>query len=173
MSNSSVRNYRVVQWATGNIGMRSLRAIIEHPRMTLVGLHVHSKEKEGKDAGELCGLSAQGIRATRSIGDIVALKPDCVLYMQEGCNFDEICTLLESGINIVTTRGEFHNPRLMDAFTRERVENACLKGGTSIHSSGASPGFITEAFPLVLMSLQRRLDCLTINEFGAITESGG
>ena len=27
---SSTR-YRVVQWATGNIGLRSLRTVIEHP----------------------------------------------------------------------------------------------------------------------------------------------
>ena len=41
--------YRVVQWATGNIGTRSLRAVIEHPRQTLVGLHVHSPDKAGRD----------------------------------------------------------------------------------------------------------------------------
>ena len=33
--------YRVVQWATGNIGTRSLRAVIEHPTLTLAGLYVH------------------------------------------------------------------------------------------------------------------------------------
>ena len=32
--------YRVVQWATGNIGARSLRAVIEHPRLDLVGVRV-------------------------------------------------------------------------------------------------------------------------------------
>ena len=47
--------YRVVQWATGNIGTKSLRAVIEHPGLELVGLYVHSADKAGTDAGELCG----------------------------------------------------------------------------------------------------------------------
>src|SRR5438445_355808 len=44
------KTYRVVQWATGNIGTRSLRAVIEHPDMALAGVWVHSAEEEGLDA---------------------------------------------------------------------------------------------------------------------------
>jgi len=43
---------RVVQWATGNIGTKSLREVIEHPGLELVGLWVHSPDKVGRDAGE-------------------------------------------------------------------------------------------------------------------------
>ena len=51
------RKYRVVQWGAGNIGTRAMRAVIEHPDMTLVGLK-EIGEKVGKDAGELCGLES-------------------------------------------------------------------------------------------------------------------
>jgi hypothetical protein len=163
------KRYRVVQWGTGNIGTRSLRAVIEHPRLTLVGLYVHSTEKVGRDAGELCGVGLVGVIATQKIDDIIALKPDCVLYMQQGFNLDDVCRLLASGANIVTTRAEFHNPAKMDPVIRERVEEACRRGGTTIHSTGSSPGFITEVVPLVLTLLQRRLDCLTIDEFADLT----
>jgi hypothetical protein len=159
------RKYRVVQWGTGNIGTNSLRAVIRHPNMILVGVWVHSEEKEGRDAGELCGLGPVGVKATRSIDEIIALKPDCILYMQEGFDYDDVCRLLASGANIVTTRWETNNPAMLDPVLRERIEEACRRGGTSIHGSGSSPGFITEALPLVLLSMQRRLDCLTINEF--------
>lgn len=161
--------YRVVQWATGNIGTRSLRAVIEHPDMELVGLYVHSAGKVGKDAGELAGTGPVGVKATNDIDEIVALRPDCVLYMQEGVNLDDVCRLLESGANIVSTRSEFHNPAHMDPAMRARIEEACQRGGTSIHSTGSSPGFITEAMPLVLTSIQRRLDLLTIDEFADMT----
>jgi hypothetical protein len=165
------RRYRVVQWATGKVGLRSLRGVIQHPAMDLVGLHVHSGQKEGRDAGELCGLAPTGVLATRSVDHIVALKPDCVLYMQEGFDLDDICRLLEAGINIVTTRGEFFFPAKMDAQIRARCEEACQKGSASLHATGSSPGFITEAFPLVLASVARRLDCLTIDEFACIPDS--
>ena len=45
-----VQPLRVVQWGTGNIGTRSLRAVIEHPGLELVGLYVHSAGKAGRDA---------------------------------------------------------------------------------------------------------------------------
>ena len=53
----------------------------------------------------------------------------------------------------------------MDPAVRDRVEAACRRGGSSLHSTGSSPGFITEAMPLVLTSLQRKLDHLVIEEF--------
>ncbi len=163
------RRLRVVQWATGNIGTKALRGVIEHPGLTLAGLYVHSEGKAGADAGELCGLGPAGVTATRDIAEITALGADCVLYMPAACDYDEVCLLLESGANVVTTRGEFHHPDGMDPGIRERVEAACERGGTSIHSTGSSPGFITEAVPLVLTSIQRRLDSLTISEFADLS----
>jgi 4-hydroxy-tetrahydrodipicolinate reductase len=159
----------VVQWATGNIGTRSLRAVVEHPGMTLVGLYVFSPEKDGLDAGEFCRLDPTGVTATRDVDEVLQLGADCVLYMPRQCDVDAVCRLLESGANIVTTRGEFHHPGGMDPETRHRVEAACERGGTSIHSTGSSPGFITEAVPLVLTSIQRQLDHLVIEEFADLS----
>jgi 4-hydroxy-tetrahydrodipicolinate reductase len=159
----------VVQWATGNIGTRALRAVIEHPKLRLAGLYVHSPVKAGRDAGELCGAGPVGIAATQNIDEIIALHADCVLYMQQGCNMDDICRLLAAGSNIVTTRGEFHDPARLDPTVRKRVEDACRQGNTSIHGTGSSPGFITEAVPFVLTSIQRRLDLLTIDEYADVS----
>lgn len=68
----------VVQWATGNIGTRAMRAVIEHPGMEIVGVWVHSADKAGRDAGELCGLGAVGVAATDDADEIVALDADAV-----------------------------------------------------------------------------------------------
>ena len=165
-----MKSLRVVQWATGNIGARALRGVIEHPELELAGVYVTSDAKVGKDAGDLCGLPATGVLATNDIDEIVALGADCVLYMPAACNLDEVCTLLSSGANIVTTRGEFHHPGSMDPADRARVEAACAAGGTSIHSTGSSPGFISEALPITLASIQRRLDSLTINEYANLSK---
>lgn len=166
----SATRYRVVQWATGNIGTRSLRSVIEHPDLDLVGVYVHTPDKTGRDAGELCGLAATGVTATNDIGAVIAAAPDCVLYMPQGCDYDDVCRLLETGVNIVTTRGEFHHPPSLDPSVRARIEDACTRGRTSIHSTGSSPGFISEALPLVLTSIQRRLDRLVIDEFADLSQ---
>jgi 4-hydroxy-tetrahydrodipicolinate reductase len=160
---------RVAQWATGNIGSRSLRGVIEHPGLELAGLYVYAADKVGRDAGELIGHQPTGVLATDRIDEILALGADCVLYMARETNVDDLCRLLESGSNVVTTRGDFHHPGSMDAAVRERIEAACARGGTSIHSTGSSPGFISEAVPLVLSSIQRRLDSLLIEEFADLS----
>lgn len=157
---------RVIQWATGNIGVRSLSAVIDHPELELAGLWVNSPAKFGRDAGELSGHDdATGVIATNDAAALTALEADCVLYMREGTDIGELCQLLSSGKNVVTTRGEFHCPAMMQSAERVAIETACRAGGSSIYSTGSSPGFVTEALAIPLLSLSRRLDCLTIDEF--------
>ncbi len=165
MSNNAKQSYRVAQWATGNVGKRALRTVIEHPQLELVGLYVYSPAKVGLDAGELVGLPATGVLATNDIEQILAARPDCVLYMADRLELDVVCRLLSSGINIVTTRGEFHDRDSLEPELRDPVEAACLAGGTSIHSTGSSPGFSSEVIPFALASMQRRLDRFTVEEF--------
>ncbi|MER6523828.1 dihydrodipicolinate reductase [Streptomyces sp. NPDC001508] len=163
------RRLRVVQWATGTIGTRSLRAVLDHPHLELAGVYVHAPDKAGRDAGELCGMGATGVTTTHDRAEILGLGADCVLYMPRSHDHDEVCALLASGANVVSTCGVFHRPAGLDPADRERVERACERGGTSIHSTGSSPGFITEAVPLVLASLQRRLNTLTIHEYADLS----
>src|ERR1700741_3398439 len=125
------RIYRVAQWATGNIGAHAIKAIVEHPRMELVGLWVHSESKVGKDAGELAGLGRDlGVKATHDVETIIAARPDCVLYMPHYLDLAPRARLLESGVNIVPSVVEFHDPESLDPDIRARVEGACRKGGT-------------------------------------------
>ena len=132
--------YKVVQWATGNIGSHSLRAVINHPNLDLVGLYVYSEDKEGRDAGELAGTAPTGVRATRDIDEILALQPDCVLYMGDRVDVDVLCQLLEAGVNVVSTRSEFHNPARLEPETRRRIEAACAQGGLLAPQHGLEPG---------------------------------
>lgn len=169
MTKQAAKRYRVVQWATGNVGARALRRVIEHPDFDLVGVWVHSEAKQGVDAGVLAGTDATGVLATNSIDNVIALQPDCVLYMPHECSYDEICRILESGANIVTTRMELQNVAALDADVCARIEAACRAGGSSIHATGSSPGFISEALPILLASIQRRMDSLVIQEFADVS----
>ena len=40
--------YRVVQWATGNLGRAAIEGIVSHPDLELVGVWVHSASKVGR-----------------------------------------------------------------------------------------------------------------------------
>lgn len=163
------KRYRVAQWGTGHSGMASLRALIDHPTFDLVGVYVYSDKKAGRDAGELCGGPSTGIAATKNIDDIIAAKPDCVVYMPATYDVDDLCRLLESGINISTLLEHFHDPDSLDHQIRQRIESACDHGRASLYGAGPSPGFNTETLPLVLTSLERRLDLLKVEEFADIS----
>jgi 4-hydroxy-tetrahydrodipicolinate reductase len=155
-----------VQWATGNIGTRSLQQVLRHPRLELVGLVVYGEDKDGVDAGVVAGLDPAGVLASTDRTAALAIDADCVIYMPRAADIDELVALLSSGKNVVTTCGELGiGGAGLDPAVRERVEAACTAGGTSIYATGSSPGFITDALPFALLSMQRRVDLVEIEEY--------
>jgi 4-hydroxy-tetrahydrodipicolinate reductase len=162
---------RVAQWATGNIGLRALREVIRHPALELAGVLVYDPAKVGIDAGDLCGEAATGVTATNAPDAIYALDADCVLYMPRALVLDEVLTLLGAGTNVVTTRGEFHaGGHALGDDGRAQVLDACARGSASIYATGSSPGFITDALPLALLSMQRRVDAVEIDEYANMSQ---
>jgi 2,4-diaminopentanoate dehydrogenase len=159
------KRYRVAVWGTGNVGLRALRAVIEHPLMELVAVRVYADDKQGRDAGELCGVAAAGVRATQSIDAVLAAKPDCVIYLPHQLDVADLCRLLAAGINIATAYIGFNHRASMQPALYEQVSAACLQGHASLYSTGSSPGWSTELMPLTLLAMQRRFDCLTIYDY--------
>ena len=92
---------RVVQWATGSVGVAAIKAVLEHPELELAGCWVHSDAKAGKDVGEIVGAGPLGVVATDSIDDILALEADAVIYAPLLPNLEEVTALLRSGKNVV------------------------------------------------------------------------
>ena len=170
MTNSPPR-HRVVQWATGNIGTRALREVIRHPSLDLVGLLVYDPAKDGVDAGTLCGEEPVGVKATTDRAAIHALGADCVLYMPRVVDLDDVVAFLEAGTNVVTTCGAFFDGgRPLGDERRSRVLDACARGGASVYDTGSSPGFITEILPFALLSLQRHVESIAIEEFANMSQ---
>ena len=99
---------RVIQWATGTVGIHAVPAIVAHPDLELAGLWVHSDDKAGRDAGELCGIEPVGVTATQDVDALLALDADCVCYtahsdVRPGEVVDDLCRMLASGKNVVNT----------------------------------------------------------------------
>jgi len=140
--------YRVIQWATGTVGIHAAPAIASHPDLELVGLWVHSDHKAGRDAGEICGTEPIGVVATRDADALLHdTDADCVCYTAssdlrpEGV-VDDLCRILAAGKNVVNTSYvPLLYPKAAGAGVHERLEAACLEGGTSIYTSGIDPGY--------------------------------
>jgi hypothetical protein len=167
---SSTMSLRVIQWSTGNVGRYALRAIIGHPELELVGLFVSSEAKDGKDAGELCGVPPVGVKATRDIDALLGLEADCVCYtadagMRPGEAVEDMAKILASGKNVVSCSmvGLVHPTTLNDMFTKQ-LTDACKAGGTSFLTSGIDPGFANDTLPLVLSGLSEHWSEIRIQE---------
>lgn len=153
----------VIQWATGNVGNESLKAILMHPGLELVGLRVYSGEKEGVDAGTLCGMPKCGVRATTDSRAILDTDADCVVYMPRHADIDEVCALLRSGKNVISTAFLFY-AECLDEKRREKLRAACMEGRTSVHGTGIHPGFVGMVLPLALSGMSRTIDKIRIVE---------
>ncbi len=155
--------YRVIQWTTGNVGRRSLRSIIANPNLDLVGVFAHGADKAGVDAAELCGWpEPTGVLATNDVAALLALRPDVCLYNPRWPSADELVTLLEAGVNVVTTAA-FINGRAMGTDTQARIEAAAIRGGATIHGTGMNPG-LANVLALVSTQVCDRVDQIRVLE---------
>jgi len=153
----------VIQWATGAQGTEAIRAVLDRDDLELVGVKVYSAEKNGVDAGALVGRDPTGVIASIDIDAVLAIDADCVAYMPRNTSLDEVCRILSSGKNVVTTAFLFHPYRLPDD-DRDRLTAACLAGGTSVHGTGLNPGNLSGVLPLALSGMSRHIDKITLQE---------
>jgi 4-hydroxy-tetrahydrodipicolinate reductase len=169
--------YKVIQWATGNVGRHSLRGIIQHPDLDLVGVKTYDPAKAGHDAGELVGLPAAGVALTDDAEAIFALEADCVSYNGLGVTqndltqtVSDISRFLTSGKNVVTSAIDYLlYPSAMGAGmatpeTLTRLQDACAEGNSTLYQSGATPGFSLDAWPIAISRISRVIDHITITE---------
>jgi 4-hydroxy-tetrahydrodipicolinate reductase len=169
---------RIIQWGTGNVGKHALRAIVERPDLELVGIRVYNPDKVGKDAGELLDQPPLGVLATDDIDEILAIDADCVCYTSLGSTLpdaeaplDDICRLLASGKNVVSSAVEYHayfrpgfEPRGAGVDAHARMTEACANGQTSFFHVGINPGYAMDLWPILLSRMSRRIDHLTVTE---------
>ncbi|HEY7486045.1 MAG TPA: dihydrodipicolinate reductase [Streptosporangiaceae bacterium] len=165
--------YRVVQWSTGNVGRHALAGIAARPDLELVGVWVSNPAKVGKDAGELAGLGRPlGVTATNDEAELLALRPDCVVYTALADirifeALDDLARILRSGVNVVSSSPVFLQfpDGVVPAEMAGSIRDAAAEGNVSIFAGGIDPGFANDALPLLLTGVSERIDevrCLEI-----------
>jgi hypothetical protein len=161
---------RVIQWATGTVGKHAIAAVHANPDLDLVGVRVYGADKIGLDAGEIAGTETIGVRATDDVDEILALDADCVLYMPRGgmdqtVALDDVCRLLESGKNVVSTAvSPWIYPKSAGVDVESRFEEACRAGHSSFHGTGIEPGWAAEVLPLTMSGVFRSIESILVQE---------
>ncbi len=162
--------HRVAVWSTGWIGSIAIRAIQRRPDLELVGVWVHSPEKDGHDAGELAGIGPIGLAATTDVAAVLAQKPDCVVYAASGPELDaaavpDYLRLLEAGVNVVTvTSWSLVYPPAFQPAWLAHLQGAAERGGASLYASGIEPGFAADQLPLLLTTMSNTITSIRSSE---------
>lgn len=160
--------HRVIQWATGGVGRAAIGGVLDHPDLELVGCWVHSRDKDGRDAGEIAGLGEIGVTATCDVEALLELEADCVIYSPIFAEPDLVARLLESGKNLVTPLGWFYPPTP----ERDRFDAIARRSGVTLHGTGIHPGGITERFPLMVSALSGSITHVRAEEYSDIRTYG-
>jgi 4-hydroxy-tetrahydrodipicolinate reductase len=164
--------YRVALWGTGWAGRQAIPGILEHPDLELAGTYVTSPDKDGRDVGELAGISPIGLLATSDADRIMDLGVDCHLVMLLGHRprtvaavVDRICAILEAGQNVSQTSiVPLYYPKYAPVAMREQVEAACRSGGSRCYGTGVFPGVMSDVIPMALLAGCERVDRIRITE---------
>lgn len=161
---------RVAVISTGWISSVAIRAILRRRHLELVGVWVHSDQKVGRDVGEIIGVGQVGVTATGDLDDIIALKPDCVVYGAASPEMDaaavrDYVRLLAGGLNVVTTNtpGMMFPDRWIPDLA-DKVRAAALAGGATIYTSGIEPGFAGDQLAVLLSTLSNTIRTIRAQE---------
>lgn len=116
-------------------------------QMQLVGVLVHDAAKAGKDSGALVGAAPNGIITTHCLDDIIALKPDGVIWSGKTYDVESYARILAAGINLYTGMGGYF---IEGAPEQAQLAAAAAKGNSSFCAGGNIPGLISDVLPLFL-----------------------
>ena len=122
--------------------------------MELVGVLVHDPAKAGRDAGELAGGACNGIVATTSLDDLIALKPDGAIWSGKSYDVEAYAKLLAAGINVYTGMGGYF---IEDAPEAPALAQAAAQGRSSFCAGGNIPGLISDVLPAFLSGYTGRI----------------
>jgi hypothetical protein len=164
--------HKVFQWASGTVGRHAANAVLARADLELVGLHVVSPHKFGKDVGEILGCAPTGIRATHTVDAILASEADVVVHTPLASlvygdrplqDLDDICTLLAAGKNVITVVG-YLNPKTHGPEVLDRLASACHRGNSTYHSTGLNPGWMGDVLPLAMAGLAGEIERIVVRE---------
>jgi hypothetical protein len=153
---------RVIQWNTGKVGKHCVRAVLDDPRLELVGAYAYSADKAGQDVGVLSGRPPCGITATSDIDALIALHADTVFYTPFMADLGHVIRLLEAGMDVISTN-LFLNVGGIRGEVQAQLEAACARGQASLYITGINPGWMN-SMVASMTAICRRVDCITVTE---------
>jgi hypothetical protein len=144
---------KVVQFGVGPVGAGIVRLAARKPGIKIVGaidlLNV------GKDLGEVAGVGRRlGVPIEKDAKAVLKrTRPDVVMHATGSSLkgiFPQLKAVIEAGVNIVSTCEEMSYPFRNQPSLAAKIDKLARKHGVTVMSTGVNPGFMMDAWPLVM-----------------------
>jgi 4-hydroxy-tetrahydrodipicolinate reductase len=146
------------------MGCRILACALERPENRLVAAVDGDPSLVGRDAGELLGRAALGVRIVSELPR--SGRRGRVALVCTTSSLEVAAPLLiacaGAGFAVVTTCEELCFPWATRPRLAERIDRAFCAAGTACLGTGVNPGFLMDYLPAVLSSVCRRVKKVTV-----------
>ncbi len=156
---------RVVQLGLGPIGLSATRYLCEHPRLRIVGAVDIDPDKQGKDLGNLAGMTPLGLPVSGALDQYPPEAADAAVVTTTSSLKSLAPLLLDlagRGWDIVSTCEELSFPWLTHPeLSRELNREACRRE-VSILGTGINPGFLMDLLPIALTGICQKVERIVV-----------
>ena len=163
--------YKIIIWGLGSVGRSALQIINQRKSLELVAAYDVDPKKTGRDAGEVCGFEACGVKVSADREEVLGTPADIVLYYAssvwdkgslpdfETCtaNVDDIVDFLNHGKNVATTISVYYSAKNAPAYFA-RIDEAARTHGVTFTQMGIFPGLFTPYLPTIFALLARKVN---------------
>jgi len=146
---------RILHWGVGEMGAGMVRLVQEIPSLRSVSAVVRSGPKEGKDLGELAGLSRPlGIKAVSEPARAQRETPaDLALHATGSFTrevFPQLEALVDLKLDVITVAEEMAAPWRREPELAARLDRLARERGVTVLGTGINPGFVLDTLIIAL-----------------------
>ena len=144
-----MKRIRVVQWGLGAMGAGMVKLMLEKEGIEIVGAIRKRPDTVGKDLGEVLGLGRElGVKISGSPDGILKkANVDLVVHATDSFTrtcFDELKTIIEAGINVITIAEEMACPHAQEPELADQIDKLAKRHGVTVLGTGINPGFVLD-----------------------------
>ncbi|MEM2759320.1 MAG: hypothetical protein QXU32_05340 [Nitrososphaerales archaeon] len=167
-----MRQYRVIQFGFGSLGMEIFRVLRARRNFELVGIIDVDETKVGNDAGILAFNKRVGMKIVNNI-DSIRSKPDVAIHATTSSlseAYSQICSIVKHRINVISTCEQLVYPHGINKNLARKLDTFAQKHKVRVLGVGVNPGFVMDSLVLMLTSLCSKIERIRIERVVDVTK---
>lgn len=172
-----MKRIRVVQWGLGAMGSGMAKLMLEKEGIEIVGAIRKRPDTIGKDLGEVLGVGKElGVKISGSPdGVLKKANVDLVMHATDSFTrscFDELKTIIEAGINVITIAEEMSCPHAQEPELADEIDRLAKRFGVTVLGTGVNPGFVLDQLIINLTGACHRVDSIEASRINDLSPFG-